>query len=84
MTDIFPSGKFPFWTVAADPDLTEFWSLAPMDAVREPIQAKAVSINQMLDNSEAINHPMRAFNTEAIENPAFLKYRPDGLMPVKP
>lgn len=83
LTDIFPSDKFPFWTVAADPDLTEFWSLAPMDAVREPIQAKAVSINQMLDNSEAINHPMRAFSTDAIENPAFLKYRPDGLMPVK-
>lgn len=83
LSDIFPTDKYPFWTVAADPDLGFFWSLAPMDAVREPIQAKAVAINQMLDNSEAINHPMRAFVVGGVENPALLKYRKDGLMPVK-
>lgn len=83
LTDLFPTNKYPFFTVAADPDLTEFWTLWPLDRVREPIQAKAVAINQMLDNAEAINRPMRAFNVGAIKNPALLKYRKDGLVPVE-
>jgi len=83
LTDLFASGKYPFFTVAAYPDLTEFWTPSPADGVREVIMAKSVSINQMLDNGEAINRPMRAFNVDAIANPALLKYRKDGLMPVK-
>lgn len=83
LTDIFKSGKFPFFTAAAYPDLTEFWTPSPLDGVREAIMAKAVSINQMLDNGEAINRPMKAFDVDAIKNPALLKYRKDGLIPVK-
>jgi predicted amino acid-binding ACT domain protein len=83
LTDIFKSGKYPFITASAYPDLTEFWTPSPLDGVREIIMARATSINQMLDNGEAINRPMKAFNVDAIKNPALLKYRKDGLMPVK-
>lgn len=83
LTDLFKSGKYPFFTAAAYPDLTEFWTPSPADGVREAIMAKAVSINQMLDNGEAINRPMKAFDIDAIKNPALLKYRKDGLIPVK-
>lgn len=83
LTDIFASGKYPFFSAAAHPDLTEFWTPSPLDGVREAIMAKAVSVNQMLDNGEAINRPMKAFDVDAIKNPALLKYRKDGLIPVK-
>lgn len=83
LTDVFASGMYPFITAAAYPDLTEFWTPSPLDGVREAIMAKAVSINQMLDNGEAINRPMKAFNVDAIKNPALLKFRKDGLIPVK-
>lgn len=83
LKDIFKSGKYPFFSAAAFPDLTEFWSPSPMDGVREAIMAKAVSINQMLDNGEAINRPMKAFDIDAIKNPLLLKFRKDGTIPVK-
>lgn len=84
LKDIFKSGKYPFFSAAAYPDLTEFWTPSPLDGAREIIMGKAVSVNQMLDNGEAINRPMKAFDTDAIKNPALLKYRKDGLIPVKP
>ena len=83
LTDIFPSGKYPFFTASSDDDLTEFWNPSPLDGVIEPIIAKSISINQFLDNAEAINRPMKAFNVNAIEDPALLEYRTDGLIPVK-
>lgn len=83
LTDMFKNGKWPFFSAAAYPDMTEFWTPSPLDGVREAIMAKAVSINQMLDNGEAINRPMKAFDTDAIKNPLLLKYRKDGLIPVK-
>lgn len=81
--EIFKTGKYPFFTAAAYPDITEFWTPSPLDGVREVIMAKSISINQMLDNGEAINKPMKAFDVDAIKNPALLKYRTDGLIPVK-
>lgn len=83
LSDIFASGMYPFFSAAAYPDLTEFWTPSPLDGVREAIMAKSVSINQMLDNGEAINRPMKAFDVDAIKNPSLLKYRKDGLIPVK-
>lgn len=83
LKDIFPTEKYPFFTAAAYPDLTEFWTPSPLDGVREAIMAKSVTINQMLDNGEAINRPMKAFDIDAIKNPLLLKYRKDGLIPVK-
>lgn len=83
LTDIFKSGLYPFFTAAAYPDLTEFWSPSPLDGVREVLMAKSVSVNQMIDNGEAINRPMKAFDVDAIKDPQLLKYRKDGLIPVK-
>lgn len=83
LTDMFASGLYPFFTAAAYPDLTEFWTPSPLDGVREAIITKSVTINQLLDNAESINRPMKAFDIDAIKNPALLKYRKDGLIPVK-
>lgn len=83
LSKVFKNNKFPFFSAAAYPDLTEFWSPSPLDGVREAIMAKQVSINQMLDNGEAINRPMKAFDIDAVKNPLLLKYRTDGLIPVK-
>lgn len=83
LSDKFESNMFPFFSAAAYPDLTEFWTPAPVDGVREAIMAKATAINQMLDNGEAINRPMKAFDIDAIKNPTLLKFRKDGLIPVK-
>lgn len=79
----FESALWWYWTYAAFPDLTEFWTPSFCDYVREIIMAKAVSINQMLDNSEKINKPQRKIMSGAIENMAQLKYRRDGNIIVK-
>ena len=87
--DIFPpskdfqSGAWPVWSWAAFPDLTEFWTPSYCDFARELFMAQDVTINQMLDNAEAINKPMKVVNTGAIENLAELKYRRDGLIKTK-
>ena len=82
-TKEFPLGPWPFWGYAAFPDLTEYWTPGEADYARELIMAQDVSINQMLDNSEAINKPMRKVQVGAIENMAELKYRRDGIIRVK-
>lgn len=83
LSDIFASNLFPYWTWAAFPDLTEFWTPSYADYVREIYMAEAVSINQMLDNAEQINKPQKVVNVGAIENLAELKYRRDGYIKVK-
>lgn len=83
-TKHFPRGAFPFWSYAYVPDLTEFWTPAPLDQVREIFMAQNVTINQMLDNAEEHNKPMKAVDISAIENTAELKYRKGGLIRMKP
>ena len=78
LKDLFKSELWPFWTFAAYPDLTEFWTPSPCDYVREIIMAQAVAINQMYDNAERVNKPMRIVDTSAVQNLAELKYRKDG------
>lgn len=82
-TEEFPKGAWPVWSYATCPDLTEFWTPSPCDYVREIFMAQAVSINQMLDNSEQINKPQKVVDVGAIENLAELKYRRDGYIKVK-
>lgn len=84
MTDLFASNLWPFWTYAAYPDLTEFWTPSPCDYVREIIMAQAVSINQMLDNAERVNKPQRIVDVGAIKNLAELKFRRDGFIKALP
>jgi len=83
LTDLFTSNMWPVWTWAAFPDLTEFWTPSYCDYVRELFMAQDVSINQMLDNAEANNKPMRAVSVGAIEDMASLKYRRDGYIYLK-
>lgn len=89
LRDIFSIQKgmieamWPCWTWAAYPDLTEFWTPSPMDYIRDIIEAQNVSINQMLDNAEAVNKPQKAVQVGMIENLSQLKYRRDGLIHVK-
>lgn len=80
LKDMFESGFWPFWTYAAFPDLTEFWTPSFADYVREMFMVQNVSINQMLDNAEAINKPQKVVNVGALEDLAQLKYRRDGLI----
>ncbi len=82
LKEIFESNLFPFWTWAAFPDLTEFWTPSFCDYVREIFMAQAVSINQMLDNAEQINKPAKLVNVNAVKNLAELKYRRNGYIKV--
>lgn len=82
-TKHFPLGAFPFWTYAAAPDISEFWTPAPMDQVREIFMVQNVNINQMLDNVEEHNKPMKVVDVGAIENLAELKYRKGGYIKSK-
>lgn len=84
LDDLFASNLWPFWTFAAYPDLTEFWTPSPCDYVREIIMAQAISINQMLDNAERVNRPQRIIDTSAIKNLAEVKYRKDGYIKAAP
>ena len=83
LKDIFESGLFPFWTWAAFPDLTEFWTPSYCDYVRDIFMAQAVSINQLIDNAEQKNKPQKMVNVGAVKNLAELKYRRDGYIKVK-
>jgi hypothetical protein len=82
-TNEFPNGAWPYWSWASFMDLTEFWTPSFCDYAREIFMAQNVSINQMLDNAEAINKPQRIVNVKAIEDMTKLKYRRDGIIPVK-
>jgi|14BtaG_2_1085337.scaffolds.fasta_scaffold00424_8 hypothetical protein len=82
-TEKYPLGAWPIWTWAAFPDLTEFWTPSYCDYAREIFMAQDVSINQMLDNAEAINKPQKVVNVSAIENLSQLKYRRDGFILTK-
>ena len=84
LEDIFPSLLWPVWTWACFPDLTEFWTPSECDYVREPFLVQNVTINQLLDNGEAINKPQRAVDVGAFKNLAELKYRKDGVIRMKP
>ena len=83
LSDMFSCNTWPFWTWAAFPDLTEFWTPSYCDYARDLFLAQDASIGQMLDNADAINKPMRAVDISAIDDVTKLKYRKDGIIPVK-
>ena len=80
LKEMFTSELWPYFTYAAFPDLTEFWTPSFCDYVREVFMVQNVSINQMLDNAEAINKPQKVVNVGALEDLSQLKYRRDGLI----
>ena len=83
LSELFSSDLWPLWTYASFMDLTEFWTPSYCDYVRELFMTQNININQMLDNAEAINKPMKVVNVGALENLAELKYRRDGLIKTK-
>ena len=72
--DIQDSNMFPIWTWACYPEEFEFFSLGPIDLVREPEMAKNKTINQLMDNAEQINNPQKGVNIDKIQNLAEVKY----------
>lgn len=83
LKDKFESNLFPYWSWAAFPDLTEFWTPSFCDYVREIFMAQAVSINQMLDNAEQINKPQVLIDVGAFEDLSQIKYRKNGRIEAK-
>jgi len=89
LTDLFtptkdcPLSAWPVWTWAAFPDMTEFWTPSYCDYAIELFMAENTSINQMMDNHEAINKPQKVVDVSAIKDMSKLKYRKDGVIPVK-
>lgn len=82
LTDSFKSGFWPVWTWSSFPDLTEFWTPSHCDYARDKFLAQETSINQMLDNSEQVNKPQKAINTDYITNLSQVKYKRDGYIEV--
>lgn len=81
---IFETDLFPYWSWAAFPDLTEFWTPSYMDYARQIFMAQEVTINQMLDNAEAINQPQKIVRVNDIEDPSKIyKYKRGQVIPVK-
>lgn len=75
--------NWPYWSYAAIPDLTEFWTPSPCDYVREVFMAENLSIGQMLDNSERINNPQKRVDVTSVVNLADLPYRRNGIIRFK-
>jgi hypothetical protein len=76
--EVWSDYDWPFWSWASYPDLTEFWTPAYCDYVREIFMAQNVSINQMMDNAEQIIRPQRAVLASAVKNKNQLKYKKGG------
>lgn len=77
-----PSNKYPYKSWAYYPDTFNYWSLGPLDLVRDIIMTRNAVINEIIDNNEAKNKPMKYFDPSAVLQPEKLLYRPDGLVPV--
>lgn len=70
----------PFVSWAYFPDLFNFWSLSPMDDVRENFMTRNVAIGQAIDNNEAKNRPQKIVNTDVIKDVKKLKFKPDSII----
>lgn len=77
LIDVFDEDTWWFWSWATDPDDKEFWSLSPLDNVREIFITQGININQALDNNERINHPMMGVVAGAVKNLSDLRYGRD-------
>lgn len=81
LKEVFASGRWPYLSWATDPDLDEFWTPGPDDQVREIFLAQSKVVNQMLDNNEMINEPMRGYDVSKLADPSLLNRRYGGLVP---
>lgn len=83
MKDIFPKELYPFWTWATNPSPFEFWTPGALDQVREIFMAQGKSINQLIDNAEQINRPMKGVVADSIRRLSDLSYGRDKIVPFK-
>ena len=74
---------WPFASWAIYPSKEEFYTPAPADRLRNNIKAQSVLVNQKIDNNNFQNNAMIAYDEDAIDNPALLKSRPQGTVPMK-
>lgn len=80
LTEIVPSGKFPYWTWACFPKADEFWTMSYADIARDVIQGQSVAVNQMMDNADRINNPQRIINTTALVDENELRFKKRGFI----
>lgn len=81
-SEIQESDLYPIWTWASKPEAYEFWTLAPCDYAREILLGQKKSIGQTMDNSEKINEPMKALNTDYVDNLDQIKYRKSRIIQI--
>lgn len=77
LEDVFASNMWWFWSWATNPKATEFWTLSPLDNVREIFITQGININDALDNNERINHPMIGVVAGAVKSLSDLRYGRD-------
>lgn len=75
---------WPFESWAYYPDIFNFWSPAPMSRVREIFILRNINLNQIFDNNEAKNKPMRAIDPKIYTSTTALSYAPDKVIQVAP
>lgn len=77
LKDMFARNLWWFWSWATNPEENEFWTLSPLDNVRQIFIAQGINIDQALDNNERINHPMMGVVAGAVKNLSDLRYGRD-------
>lgn len=77
------SGLWPIWTWAPNTSPTEFWTLGEIEYQMYVFLAQEASISQLVENSDKINKPQRAVNTDRIKNLSQVKYRRDSYIEVE-
>lgn len=83
LTDVFPSGKYPYVTWATNEESVVFWSKAPADDAK--IIAKNINLllNQELYNRQKNNDGQHLYDPTMIKDiDALVNPRPDGKIPV--
>lgn len=80
LKDLAPSGKYPYWSWACFPQLTEFWSQSYADLARDIFMAQSMTINQMMDNADRINNPQRIIDTSTLVDEQELKFKKRGFI----
>lgn len=69
---------WPFESWAYFPDEFNFWSIAPMDVVRENFQTRNVIMNQAIDNNEDKNKPSISYDPDTYKQPSLLERTRSG------
>lgn len=82
LEDMFEGGH-PFESWHTHPDPFNFYSKSPADDMRPVAESMNVLFNQMLDARERNIYAQRGYDPDAIDDPALLEWRPDGLIPIK-